>query len=82
MLRADGSAHVTTRVTINNTLPPNYGYDGTLNIDSLSFVTIYGPNGATLAATSAAARRATAAVTRASGRSIFRVGRPEVVDNI
>jgi hypothetical protein len=52
VLRADGSARITTRVTIANTLPPNYGYDGTLNIDSLSFVTIYGPNGAVLGAAS------------------------------
>jgi len=52
VLRADGSARITTRVTIANTLPPNYGYDGTLNIDSLSFVTIYGPNGAVLSAAS------------------------------
>jgi len=47
-LHADGSAQITTTITITNTLPPNYGYDGTLNIDSLSFVTLYGPSGAIL----------------------------------
>jgi hypothetical protein len=50
VLHADGSAKITTKVTIKNTLPPDYGYDHTLNEDSLSFITLYGPNGATLAA--------------------------------
>jgi hypothetical protein len=45
-LRADGSARVTTRVTIANTLPPSRG--GLLNINSSSFVTVYGPSGAIL----------------------------------
>jgi hypothetical protein len=44
-LAADGSARVTTRVTIANTAPP-----GRFNVDSQSYVTIYGPAGATLAA--------------------------------
>jgi hypothetical protein len=48
VLNADGSAKITTKITIDNTLPPNYGYDGTLNIDSLSFITVYGPDGAAL----------------------------------
>ena len=52
VLHADGSARISTRVTIANTLPPNYGYDGTLNIDSLSFITIYGANGAVLSSAS------------------------------
>jgi len=52
VLHADGSAQITTTVTIANTLPPNYGYDHTLNIDSLSLITIYGPDGATLGAAS------------------------------
>jgi Protein of unknown function (DUF4012) len=50
VLNPDGSAEVTTKVTITNTLPPDYGYDGRLNIDSLSFITVYGPAGATLSA--------------------------------
>lgn len=50
VLHADGSARVTTKVTIANTEPPNTG--GHLNIDSLSFVTVYGPNGAALDAAS------------------------------
>ena len=37
-------------MTIANTLPPDYGYNHVLNIDSLSFVTVYGPNGASLGA--------------------------------
>ena len=52
VLHTDGSAQITTTVTIANTLPPNYGYDHTLNIDSLSLITIYGPRGATLGAAS------------------------------
>ncbi|MDQ1710864.1 MAG: hypothetical protein QOE45_314 [Frankiaceae bacterium] len=43
-LAADGSARVTTRVTIANTAPA-----GPLNIDSQSYITIYGPAGGTLA---------------------------------
>jgi hypothetical protein len=43
-LAADGSARVTTRVTIANTAPP-----GRFNVDSQSYVTIYGPAGGTLA---------------------------------
>ncbi len=50
VLHADGSARVTTKVTIANTEPPNSG--GHLNIDSLSFVTVYGPSGASLDAAS------------------------------
>jgi hypothetical protein len=46
LLHSDGSARITTKVTITNTLPPNNG--GMLNLDSLSFVTAYGPTGATL----------------------------------
>ena len=46
VLHADGSARITTRVTIANTEPANNG--GHLNIDSLSFVTVYGPHGASL----------------------------------
>lgn len=45
-LRADGSGRVTTRVTILNTLPASRG--GFLNIDSSSFITVYGPSGAIL----------------------------------
>ncbi|MFN8035798.1 MAG: DUF4012 domain-containing protein [Acidimicrobiia bacterium] len=45
-LRADGSAKVTTKVTIANTRAASS--EGLLNIDSLSFVTAYGPTGATL----------------------------------
>ncbi|MGO9872242.1 MAG: DUF4012 domain-containing protein [Acidimicrobiia bacterium] len=52
VVHADGSAQITTTVTIANTLPANYGYDHTLNIDSLSLITIYGPDGATLGAAS------------------------------
>lgn len=42
VLRADGSARVTTDVTIANPLPP----DPAFNLDSLSFVVMYGPRGA------------------------------------
>lgn len=42
-LRADGSAKVTTRIVIANTEPP-----GTLNRDSLTYLTVYGPVGASL----------------------------------
>jgi hypothetical protein len=52
VIHADGSARITTNVTIDNTLPPNYGYDHVENLDSLSLITIYGPDGATLDATS------------------------------
>ena len=45
-LRADGSARVTTRVTIANTLPPSRG--GLFNIDSSSHITVNGPSGAIL----------------------------------
>jgi len=48
VLHADGSARITTKVTIKNTLPPDYGYDHTLNLDSLSLITVYGPDSATL----------------------------------
>src|SRR5207237_10831259 len=41
VLHADGSAEITTKVTIANTLPPSSS--GLLNIDPLSFVTLYGP---------------------------------------
>ena len=46
VLHADGSAEITTKVTIANTLPANDR--GLLNIDSQSFVTVYGPAGASL----------------------------------
>ncbi len=46
VLHPDGSAEITTKVTIANTLPANNR--GLLNIDSLSFVTVYGPAGARL----------------------------------
>jgi Protein of unknown function (DUF4012) len=52
VLHADGSARITTKVTINNTLPADYGWDHVENIDSLSFITLYGPNGAALGAAS------------------------------
>jgi len=48
IVHADGSAQITTTVTIDNTLPPNYGYDHVDNLDSLSLITIYGPDGATI----------------------------------
>ncbi len=41
-LRPDGSGRVTTDITIANTQP----FDPSFNIDSLSFITIYGPEGA------------------------------------
>ncbi len=50
VVHADGSGVVTTKVTIANTLPPNNR--SLLNIDSLSFVTVYGPAGAALDAAS------------------------------
>jgi hypothetical protein len=43
-LRADGSAKIHTKLTINNTDPP----DPTNNINSLSYITMYGPTGAEL----------------------------------
>lgn len=46
-LRADGSALVTTTITIENTQPR-----APLNTDSLGFVTVYGPTGGTLDRTS------------------------------
>ena len=46
-LHADGSARVTTTLTVANTAPPD-----PLNIDSLSYVILYGPRGARLADTS------------------------------
>jgi hypothetical protein len=48
VLHADGSARITTKVTIANTLPADYGYNHVLNVDSLSLVSVYGPAGATL----------------------------------
>jgi len=42
-LRPDGSAHITTKLTISNTQPARRS-----NPDSLSYVTLYGPAGATL----------------------------------
>jgi hypothetical protein len=44
-LRPDGSARVTTDMTVANTLPPDPAY----NIDSQSYVTLYGPRDATIA---------------------------------
>ena len=41
---ADGSARITTRVTIANTAPPHVS----ANPDSLSYITVYGPAGAVL----------------------------------
>jgi hypothetical protein len=43
VVRPDGSAHISTTVTITNTEPPRE-----LNQDSLSYITAYGPAGATL----------------------------------
>lgn len=43
-LRPDGSARITTKVTIANTEPP----DPAFNRDSLTYLTLYGPAGATL----------------------------------
>nr|MBA3303124.1 DUF4012 domain-containing protein [Acidimicrobiia bacterium] len=40
-LRADGSARVTTTVTVTNTLPPD-----PLNASTLAYLTLYGPKGA------------------------------------
>jgi hypothetical protein len=42
-LRPDGGARVTTDITITNTEPPDL-----LNSSSLAYITIYGPDGATL----------------------------------
>lgn len=42
----DGSGRVETRITIANTAP--FTLDGFSNIDSLSYITLYGPQGATL----------------------------------
>lgn len=44
-LQADGSARVTTSMTIENTQP----FDPRYNLDSLSYVVLYGPRGAELA---------------------------------
>jgi hypothetical protein len=44
----DGSGRVTTTVTIADTEPPNVSY----NIDSLSYLTFYGPTGAVFASSS------------------------------
>ena len=44
-LRADGSARITTSMTIENPLP----FDPRYNLDSLSYVVLYGPRGAELA---------------------------------
>ncbi len=44
VLRTDGSARVTTRLTVTNTEPPNaFG-----NASTLAYLTIYGPEGAVL----------------------------------
>jgi hypothetical protein len=43
-LRPDGGARVSTQVTITNTGPPDPRY----NASSLAYITIYGPEGATL----------------------------------
>nr|MDQ6909539.1 DUF4012 domain-containing protein [Actinomycetota bacterium] len=43
-LRPDGSARITTTMTIENTKPA-----GILNRDSLSYITVYGPSGGVLA---------------------------------
>jgi Protein of unknown function (DUF4012) len=45
VLRADGSARVSTDVVVANTLPP----DPVFNLDSLSYVVMYGPRGGVLA---------------------------------
>ncbi len=49
-LRPDGSGVVTTTMTIANTLP--YDPIGSVNVDSLSYIVLYGPEGATLAPSS------------------------------
>jgi len=49
-LQPDGSAKVTTTVTIANTEPANQ--TGFYNVDSLSYLTLYGPAGATFATSS------------------------------
>jgi hypothetical protein len=47
-LQPDGSGRVTTSITITNTEP----YSQTSNIDSLSYLTVYGPTGASLVSSS------------------------------
>jgi hypothetical protein len=47
-LRADGSGRSVTSVTVENTLPFDSG--SRLNIDSLSYLVLYGPEGASFAA--------------------------------
>lgn len=42
-LGPDGGAHITTQITITNTLPPD-----PLNASSLAYLTVYGPEGAVL----------------------------------
>jgi hypothetical protein len=42
-LRPDGSARITTTLTVTNTLPPDH-----LNASTLAYLTIYGPQGAVL----------------------------------
>lgn len=42
-LRADGSARITTTLTVTNTQPPD-----PLNLSTLAYMTIYGPQGAVL----------------------------------
>ena len=46
VVHADGSATITTKITIADTLPADAA--GADNIDSLSYITIYGPQGASL----------------------------------
>ena len=45
-VRSDGSALVKTRVTIRNTLP--FSQTGRYNVDTQSYITVYGPRGARL----------------------------------
>ena len=63
-LRDDGSARVRTTVTITNTQVP----DAHNNIDSASYITVYGPQGATLAPDSDTPTAAEAAI---SGHPAF-----------
>ena len=76
VLHADGSAQVTTKVTIANTLPPDYGYDHTLNIDSLSLITVYGPDGASLDSKSDPPDVATAPMSGHKAASWFEAAQP------
>lgn len=47
-LRPDGSARLTTTLTIANTEPAAQTTGEALNVDSLSYITLYGPQGANL----------------------------------